>query len=1208
MAQINSSETIRKVTAIAFSPDGTTLADGIEDGQIALLDIKTGQLSKALVAHSSDVTGVVFSPDGKTLNTIGRDTVLRKWDIATGKQTSRLQGPENPPRILASSQNGQLIATAGEDPKVYLWDLSTEKLISVLSGHQNFVNGLAFTNDGKILASGDDNGLVILWDTTTGRALRSIQGHMAALTSVAFSPDGKTLASVSQDQTVRLWNVDTGKLIQTYRDATEPLQTVRFTPTGDTLIATGKNIVYFWNTKTHSLHSKLNSLDSSDITAIDVSPDGKTLATAKENGNVAVWEIETGLRDLNVTLTNLLPTVTNESLLNLSKNSKAQKTTSATKATASSSELALIPLLSSPQSGAILIITNAANPFSNFYSEILLNEGLNLFKTSDISSVSGSTLAKYDVVILTETNLTSAQVTMFSNWVQGGGNLIAMHPDKKLASLLGLTNANSTLSDAYLLVNNSTSAGKGIVNQTIQFHGTADRYTLNGAASIATLYSNATTSTSNPAVTLRSVGNGKVAAFTYDLARSIVYTRQGNPAWDQQERDGFSPIRADDLFYGKASGDVKPDWVDLNKVAIPQADEQQRLLANLIITMNQSKKPLPRFWYFPYGKKAVVMMTGDDHANGGTAGRFDQFINQSPPGCSVDDWECIRGTSYVFPSSEALTNQQVANYNAQGFEIALHVNTDCGNYQTSTLSNLPSLQSRYQQQLADFANIYPSLPAPVTQRHHCLVWSDWFTTPQVESNYGIRLDTTYYYWPSSWVNNRPGFFTGSGMPMRFANKNGAIIDVYGAATQLTDESGQIYPFSINTLLDRAIGAEGYYGVFNVNAHTDFPNLPESDAVVTSAKARGVPVVSAKQVLQWLDGRNSSSFQSLVWNLNTLSFTINKGANTNGLQAMLPVRFGNLLLSSIISNGNSVAYSKQTIKGIDYAFFPGNNGAYIARYTFDSTPPTVSSTTPNNNATGVSTIDSITATFSESIDAATINTSNFKLTNQANVQVTANVSYNANNQTATLIPNNQLAASTTYTATIKGGANGVKDLAGNALTNNFSWSFTTTATQPIQSIWNNAATPTNPSVSDNQAVELGVKFKSTVNGYITGVRFYKGADNTGTHIGNLWSSTGTNLATAQFTNETASGWQEVTFATPVQITANTVYVASYHTDVGGYALDTNYFANSGVSNGSLYLLQNGESGGNGVYQYGTSGFPSNSYQASNYWVDISFTTN
>ena len=110
------------------------------------------------------------------------------------------------------------------------------------------------------------------------------------------------------------------------------------------------------------------------------------------------------------------------------------------------------------------------------------------------------------------------------------------------------------------------------------------------------------------------------------------------------------------------------------KIAIPQADEQQRLLANLIVTMARDRKPLPRFWYLPRGEKAAVVMTGDDHAVGGTAGRFDQYKAASPAGCVVALWECVRSTSYIYPASP-LTNAQAARYVAEGFEVALHGST-----------------------------------------------------------------------------------------------------------------------------------------------------------------------------------------------------------------------------------------------------------------------------------------------------------------------------------------------------------------------------------------------------------------------------------------------------------------------------------------------------------------------------------------------------
>ena len=162
---------------------------------------------------------------------------------------------------------------------------------------------------------------------------------------------------------------------------------------------------------------------------------------------------------------------------------------------------------------------------------------------------------------------------------------------------------------------------------------------------------------------------------------------------------------------------------------------------------------------------------------------------------------------------------------------------------------------------------------------------------------------------------------------------------------------------------------------------------------------------------------------------------------------------------------------------------------------------------------------------------------------------------------------------------------------------------------LSSIWPSSTVPAVIDRGPDRAVQLGVKFRSDVAGTIRGIRFYKAAGNTGTHVGSLWSRGGTRLANATFTNETASGWQEVSFAKPVAIKANTVYVASYHTTTGHYSINTNYFASKGADNAPLHALANGVSGGNGVYRYGnSSGFPNRTWNASNYWVDVVFQPN
>jgi hypothetical protein len=859
--------------------------------------------------------------------------------------------------------------------------------------------------------------------------------------------------------------------------------------------------------------------------------------------------------------------------------------------------------------GPILVITSssAGTPnFGKYHAEILRTEGFNAFAVADISNVTPAVLAAYDVVVLAKMPLAAAQVTLLSNWVTAGGNLIAMAPDSQLNGLLGITAASGSLNNAYLAVDTASSPGNGIVNQTLQFHGAANLHTVVSARTLATLYSAAGTATPNPAVTLNLVGGGKAAAFTYDLAASVVYTRQGNPAWATQERDGFAPIRSNDKFFGNATGDVQPDWIDLSKVAIPQADEQQRLLANLILHMNASKQPLPRFWYFPNGKKAVVIMSGDDHGNGGTAARFEQLKAASPAACSVANWECVRGTSYIYANTP-LSNVQAAQYQAEGFEVGLHINTGCANFDAASLASFYALQ------VPEWQAKYSSVLPPSTQRHHCIAWSDWTSAADVQFNNGMRLDTSYYFWPPSWVGNVPGLFTGSAMPMRFARLDGSLIDVFQATTQMTDESGQIYPFTVNTLLERAVGAEGYYGAYTVNAHTDLAASPESDAAVAAALARGVPVVSAKQMLTWLDARNASSFGAFAWNGSALGFMLTRDNAANGLQVMLPAQWGSKVLTGISRSGAPQSYTVSAIKGVEYAFFNADPGAYVAAYGVDATAPLLSVTSPAQGATGVSTAVRPSALFNEAMDASSLNVSTFELRNAASVLVSASVSYNSATRMATLTPTNALSPLTTYTVTLRGGASApvVKDAAGNALAATATWTFTTAAALGSNcpcGAFGASAVPVNASVNDPSAVELGVKFITDLPGFITGVRFYKGPSNTGTHVGNLWNAAGTRLATATFSAETATGWQQVNFAAPVAVTPGVVYTASYFAPNGGYAGDSFYFATNGVDNPPVHLLNSTVAGGNGVYAYGAaSAFPSASFQATNYWVDVVFNT-
>jgi hypothetical protein len=172
-----------------------------------------------------------------------------------------------------------------------------------------------------------------------------------------------------------------------------------------------------------------------------------------------------------------------------------------------------------------------------------------------------------------------------------------------------------------------------------------------------------------------------------------------------------------------------------------------------------------------------------------------------------------------------------------------------------------------------------------------------------------------------------------------------------------------------------------------------------------------------------------------------------------------------------------------------------------------------------------------------------------------------------------------------------------------------FTLTNTAATSGLTIFGNADTSV-ATFGTGSAVEVGVgvRFQSDVNGTVTGIRFLKGTQDTTVHTGSLWSSTGQLLATGTFSGETASGWQQLNFAVPVNITAGTIYVASYHSG-GPFMRTLAYFANSGHDNPPLHALKDGASGGNGLYLYGNGGqFPSLTFDGTNYWADVVFIPN
>jgi len=317
-------------------------------------------------------------------------------------------------------------------------------------------------------------------------------------------------------------------------------------------------------------------------------------------------------------------------------------------------------------------------------------------------------------------------------------------------------------------------------------------------------------------------------------------------------------------------------------------------------------------------------------------------------------------------------------------------------------------------------------------------------------------------------------------------------------------------------------------------------------------------------------------------------------STSGRFAMTIGGFASPLASGVLrvpTSGGVFSYGGVGFPTQSYA-----SSNYWLDVVLNTTPPAVSTFSVASGATNVLTGTALTATFNQTLNAATVNASTVRLMIGSTV-VSATVSYDAATRTATLTPSGPLANSQTYTISVVGGASGVKDLAGNAVAQTTNSSFTTAAPTSTFSLWNGGGIPTILDTGAGPTVELGTRFTSDVNGSITGLRFYKAPGDTGPHTVSLWSSSGVLLAQTVSTNESASGWQQVNFSTPVSILAGATYVASYRSTTGRFAMSVSGFATPLVS-GVLRVPTSG-----GVYAYGTGNFPTQSYSASNYWVDV-----
>jgi len=569
----------------------------------------------------------------------------------------------------------------------------------------------------------------------------------------------------------------------------------------------------------------------------------------------------------------------------------------------------------------VLSDNGAANPFGDYFAEILCAEGLIAFDHLDRSAWSGGAaaagvLSNYSAVVLAEMELNSSEEQRIREYVQAGGVLIGARPDNGLSDVFGIEFAGNrperTLQ--YFGVDPDLAPGRGITHGELQYHGLASNYNLEGATGLAYLYANADVPSSNPAVTTHSYGQGTAIALAFDPAKSVVLSRQGNSAWENTEGDGIAQYRPHDMF-ARTDGRT---WYDSDRLAIPHADELQRFLANALIDANVA--PLPRIWYLPGRHKTVMINTGDGEDNFGA--QFDAVLNDA--------------ASYGGKFSAYLRDIGVANtaaakeaqWRANGHEVGVHMYAD-GAEGAGAAAYMDFAYSRIVGALqSKFGHLAR------TARSHTIDWTGWVDMARIEVDHGTQLDTNYYHYLNGAVVDplaANGYFTGSGLPQRFIDENGELLEIYQAATQWPDEWFADNGYTAQQAVDVMIGmfesaeANGYYSAFVNNIHpvryygSDI-TYAWSLAIWQYCQEQGIPMWSAEMLLDFTLARSGSGFDNIEYSSNSWEFDYVAGASGFDLTLMIPFEWEEQRLQQLLVDGTPVEFFVETIKGFDYALW------------------------------------------------------------------------------------------------------------------------------------------------------------------------------------------------------------------------------------------------------------------------------------------------
>jgi hypothetical protein len=382
-------------------------------------------------------------------------------------------------------------------------------------------------------------------------------------------------------------------------------------------------------------------------------------------------------------------------------------------------------------------------------------------------------------------------------------------------------------------------------------------------------------------------------------------------------------------------------YFDHDRLKVPQADEAQRLLANIVMSL--SDRPLPRMWYLPGTYKTLMVNTGDAENNYGT---------QLDP--AFDDCASYGGyfSAYLRNGNrgiEKTTVAQEAAWRAAGHEVGVHVYAD-GAQGAGAEAALDAAYGTIVGQLkSKFGH------GSRTARSHTIDWTGWVEMAAIEARHGTRMDMNYYHYLSGSPMDNHGYFNGTGLPQKFIDAQGEILPIYQATTQWSDEwfsdKGMTVEQTVGIITGMFEAAEenGFYSAFVNNIHQiRYNGLPGIDEITPLwpslvwkyCQESGIPSWSGEMLLNFVEARNAARFENLAWKTDPslqkseLAFDFHAPVAGQDLTVMIPVEWSGRKLKSILADGQPAELKIERIKGIGYAMFTTNQSRtnIVANYT------------------------------------------------------------------------------------------------------------------------------------------------------------------------------------------------------------------------------------------------------------------------------------